>query len=64
MIRRIIKEGLLSAGLTQSELSRRAGISRSLLSEFLSGKKDVSIGHLEKILCVLDIKMNFDDNKK
>ncbi len=45
-----------SAGLTQAELARRAGMGKSQLSKYESGKELPKLPSLEKLLRVLDIE--------
>ncbi|MDK1716394.1 helix-turn-helix domain-containing protein [Dellaglioa algida] len=54
-----IKKLRKDRGLTQSELAKEIGISRSYMSEIESDKRNMSIKTLTKIATGLDISLSF-----
>lgn len=57
MIRQAIVTALKESGITAAELSRRVGITRSPMSQYLSGKGSLSDETKEKIFQELNIKL-------
>ena len=57
MIRQAIVTALNESGITASELSRRIGITRSPMSQYLNGKGALSDETKEKIFNELNIKL-------
>ena len=51
---RMLKEARKSQNISQYELSKRSGISRSVISEIESGKRNVSIAKLTRLADALD----------
>jgi len=49
-IREYVQNLIKSKGFTQTEIKRRSGVSQAVLSLYLSGKRDITAGTLEKIL--------------
>lgn len=46
---RAINELLERSGLTKSELSRKSGVSRALLDDYLKGRRQPGVGQLERL---------------
>lgn len=59
MIRETIKAAMKEKGITAKAVAEHVGITRCSMSLFLSGKMDLRISNLEKILIILDIKLSF-----
>ena len=53
-----------SLGLSQAELATRAGVSRSWLSEFESGKPSAELGLVIRLLDALDLHLSISDPTK
>lgn len=53
-----IKEARMKAGMTQSELAEKSGVSRSIISDIETGKRDVtSTRTLSKIASALGVNI-------
>jgi transcriptional regulator with XRE-family HTH domain len=50
----ILREVMLETGTTQSELSRVSGVRQSSISQFLSGKVNLSDEQLDRLLSGMD----------
>lgn len=63
---RMLKEARKSQNISQYELSKRSGISRSVISEIESGKRNVSIAKLTRLADALDtdLKIEFVKRKR
>lgn len=59
MIREIIKAAMKEKRITAKAVAEHVGITPGSMSLFLSGKMDLRISNLEKILIMLDIKLSF-----
>lgn len=57
MIREAIKTRLTETGITQAELARRVGCRKATISDFLTGKKNITSKILENVLKLLDLKI-------
>lgn len=57
MIRKAIKEAMEVRKVSQVELARELGISTPSMSYYLSGKRKISIEHVEKALDYLGLKI-------
>ncbi|WP_373720509.1 helix-turn-helix domain-containing protein [Bacteroides heparinolyticus] len=57
MIREKIKQAMYIRGISASEMSKSLGISKSILSSFLSGKSGIGIDKMESILDYLRIEL-------
>ncbi len=53
-----VKKAMASAGVTQSALSERSGISRPNISRILNGKERVTIDRAERIAKALGKKLS------
>lgn len=64
--RELLKEARKSQNISQYELSKRSGISRSVISEIESGKRNVSIAKLTRLADALgtDLKIEFVKRKR
>lgn len=56
-IRRFLNDELERRGMTQRELCRLTGILPHRVSEYLSGKNDIRVETLERILKALDLEI-------
>lgn len=63
---RMLKEARRSQNISQYELSRKSGISRSVISEVENGKRNISIRKLSKLADALDsdLKIEFVKRQK
>jgi HTH-type transcriptional regulator / antitoxin HipB len=55
----IIKKSRKLAGLTQSELAKKAGVGKTLIFNLEHGSLNVSFENLLKVLKVLNIKIDY-----
>lgn len=53
-----VRELLDESRLSKAEFSRRAGVSRALLDDYLKGKVQPSVGQLEKLGESVDLRMD------
>ena len=53
-----LKEVLTTLGMTQAEFARRSGLSETLISNYMSGRRQPAVENLCKILSALPI--NFE----
>ena len=53
-----IKDALQRAGMNQSELSRRVGVERATVSAWIRGVRTPSLGHLMKVVEVLNMSLS------
>lgn len=53
----LLREAMLSTGFTQSELSRVSGIRQPSISQFLSGKVDLSDEQLDRLLSCMGYRL-------
>ncbi len=51
-----LRETLIRRGVSQSELSRRSGVTNAAISNILSGKMEPSLTMCEKLAAALDIR--------
>lgn len=63
MIRSEIKKALKEGRITQTELANRVGITKSHMSDFLSGNNGIKIEILEAIFQELDLKIKKRDTQ-
>lgn len=54
-IRELVSRRMASMNMTQVTLSEKSGVSQPNLSDFLSGKSDLRVATLEKVLKVLGL---------
>jgi transcriptional regulator with XRE-family HTH domain len=54
-----LKDRLAQVDFTQSELAKETGLSRSLISDYVNGKKCPSVENFHKICRVLRLSMNY-----
>lgn len=63
-----LREGINYAGLTQSELARRSGIHRAIISDYVRGKYEAKQDKLYKLAKVLNVSeawlMGYDVKKE
>ncbi len=63
-----LREGINYAGLTQSELARRSGIHRAIISDYVRGKYEAKQDKLYELAKVLDVSeawlMGYDVKKE
>lgn len=59
-----IKQARLKKKMSQSELSRKTGIAQTEISRIESGKRNISMKILNKILSVLNLKITLNFNLK
>jgi transcriptional regulator with XRE-family HTH domain len=52
-----LKEQIARSGLSLNQLGRMAGIGSDQLSRFMTGKRGLSIGSLDRIFRVLDLRL-------
>ena len=52
-LRRIIQ----TCGMTRAELARLSGVAESVLSRFVNGETDMSMGNIDKLATVLKIDL-------
>jgi len=45
--------------MTQAKLAKRAAVSRSIISEIETGTRDVSLTHLLRLLCAMNLTLDF-----
>lgn len=62
--RELLKEARKSQNISQYELSKRSGISRSVISEIESGKRNVSIAKLTRLADALDTDLKIEVVKR
>ncbi|MGO1594190.1 MAG: helix-turn-helix domain-containing protein [Ancrocorticia sp.] len=55
--RDILREAMLSTGMTQAELSRVSGVHQPSISQFLSGKVEMSDEKLDQLLSCLGLRL-------
>jgi transcriptional regulator with XRE-family HTH domain len=55
--KKLIRAELERQGLSQNELVRRTGITKSRVSNFLNGKRDIQGKNLRKMFMALDIEV-------
>ncbi len=53
-----LKGKIVEAGITQGELAKRIGISQNTLTRKLTGRRDFTIGEIDRICNVLQITDN------
>jgi len=53
----LLAEVMYRAGITQSELSRMSGVHQPSISQFLSGKVELSDEQLDRLLCCLGYRL-------
>ncbi|WP_280420098.1 helix-turn-helix domain-containing protein [Nocardia carnea] len=53
----VLREVMLETGTTQSELSRISGVRQSSISQFLSGKTNLSDGQLDRLLSCMGFRL-------
>jgi transcriptional regulator with XRE-family HTH domain len=54
-----IKESLRKAGINQSQLARKLGLTRGMVSNWISGKLNPKLETLKKISEATDVPLNF-----
>ncbi len=55
--RTVLREVMLEMGVTQSELSRLSGVRQPSISQFLSGRIEMSDDLLDRLLCCLGYRL-------
>lgn len=53
-----LKGKIVEAGMTQGELAKKIGISQNTLTRKLSGRRDFTVGEIDRICDVLQINDN------
>ena len=61
MLRKAIKEAMEAKGVSQVELASFLGISTHSMSNYLSGKRKISIENIEKALVYLGLEIVLKD---
>lgn len=61
MLRKAIKEAMKAKGVSQVELASFLGISTPSMSNYLSGKRKISIENIEKALVYLGLEIVLKD---
>lgn len=57
MIRESIMDAMKARGITQVQLAEHLGISRSSINNYLSGRRKISVEHIEKALLFLGLEI-------
>lgn len=55
----LVRSHRKSAGLSQAELAKLAGVGKTVVFDIEAGKRSIRFDTLEKILAVLNIKIDF-----
>lgn len=56
----LLRDVMLSTGITQSELSKMSGIHQPSISQFLSGKVELSDGQLDRLLSCMGVRLEVE----
>ena len=60
----VLKDARLKAGLTQSDLSKKASITQSVISAYESGRRDPSLSTLNKLVSAAGFALDIGLTKK
>ena len=58
----LLREARARAGLSQAELARRAGVSRSVLSVYESGRREPGSETLSRILAAIGFRLGLENS--
>ena len=61
-INKIIKQARINAGLSQQRLSELSGIRKASISEFETGKRQLYVNNLSKLMDVLNLIISKHEN--
>ncbi|MGL5810711.1 MAG: helix-turn-helix domain-containing protein, partial [Nocardioides sp.] len=53
----LLREVMVETGITQSELSRISGVRQPSISQFLSGRVELSDGQLDRLLSCMGYRL-------
>ena len=53
-----LKEAIKASELTNYAIAKEAGIARSSLSQFMTGKRSISLANIDAIIEVLDLEIS------
>lgn len=57
-IKQALTEALKQSGIKQDELAKQVGVSQSMISHYLSGRKLPALDTLSKLCTILDLDAN------
>ena len=57
-IQRVLIEALKQSGMKQDELAKKVGVSQSMISHYISGRKMPALDTLSRLCSVLDLDAN------